>query len=743
MRHFKKRTLALVLASVVTVVGAFGAENYKNSLMNLTFESSANGINMNVETKIPYGGNVSPIKKDATTYVLMLPEMDSSASTPDLSAVTGQIESVNIRTMPYSSNAKGYTRITIKTYNQSLYLTGQSKLYIETIKEETQPEIETNSTNIVQNNSYNNNRVKNTQNRYSSYKTKQNYRKNYQQNRTYRKQNIEPQQTINYNDIESNLKEEKINYNENSFSSTENTTFKKKKDSTSPFLLWLFSILIVLCSVYFYSKAKTKMAEITGENFDINGEENPKKRKQQRADKINTVNKIDKSYTKSYIEPIKNDIKIQKEEVQKDFNIVDLDELFKEQSTENIDENLALEDFLSGFSFMEEEQPLKEPEKSFDEEFYKKVITNPNIKFSTTEVNCIYKLISNEITDEIYQDIEKNKTLVKEKESLDKQSRLEELVTNYTISQNIKFKKEDIEALDKILDAELDSSFVTDLRTDSERTKQMEKEILAFNDKLKKPSEIITMKVKNFLPDLSEALKKLGNKKIESNYKPDAVYYSEGYDVSILSIEETLPDLSIEIDKEDAFETKPQHNEIEYLDPNYSFDVPKLSITETLKVNNSIKPDTINEEFVKDNFNTENKDNPAQKLIKQINESKTDVKPKEIKKVVPDTKKEEITNVSKPQYIIDNESLIVLNTAKINQNIGFHLAKSNSGYTVLGYINNELIKLKTYDNLKSEQIQARLNKRIDEQTSSYIIKIGTAKFIVEVIDNNIKYLMDL
>ena len=40
MKHFKKRTIALVLASVVTVVGAFGAENYKNSLMSLKFALS-------------------------------------------------------------------------------------------------------------------------------------------------------------------------------------------------------------------------------------------------------------------------------------------------------------------------------------------------------------------------------------------------------------------------------------------------------------------------------------------------------------------------------------------------------------------------------------------------------------------------------------------------------------------------------------------------------------------------------
>ena len=62
MNRFKKRTIALVLASVVTVVGAFGADNYKNSLMGLKFESSGAGnVNMVVQTKAIFNGNVTPI----------------------------------------------------------------------------------------------------------------------------------------------------------------------------------------------------------------------------------------------------------------------------------------------------------------------------------------------------------------------------------------------------------------------------------------------------------------------------------------------------------------------------------------------------------------------------------------------------------------------------------------------------------------------------------------------------------
>ena len=130
MKNFKKRTIALVLASVVTVAGSFASERFKNSLMNLSFETSENGaLSMIVQTKTNYSGSFKAIKRDANTYLLVLPEFDSKAPTPDLTN-SPNIESVNIRTMPYTNNGNGYTRITVKTYNQPT-LAVQHRLYIE------------------------------------------------------------------------------------------------------------------------------------------------------------------------------------------------------------------------------------------------------------------------------------------------------------------------------------------------------------------------------------------------------------------------------------------------------------------------------------------------------------------------------------------------------------------------------------------------------------------------------------
>ena len=62
---------------------------------------------------------------------------------------------------------------------------------------------------------------------------------------------------------------------------------------------------------------------------------------------------------------------------------------------------------------------------------------------------------------------------------------------------------------------------------------------------------------------------------------------------------------------------------------------------------------------------------------------------------------------------------------------------------MLGYINEQLVKLKYYEELKSEKIQARKSDKLSNEASRYIVRIGLSKFVIELKDNNIKYIMDL
>ncbi len=590
MKQFKKRTIALVLASVVTVVGAFGAENYKNSLMSLKFEGGSNGtVSMTVLTKRNYEQSITPVKKDATTYVIMLPETNSQMpSSPELA---GDVESVNVRTMPYTSGSKGYTKITIKTAPNAM-LTASKALYIPEKKSEDElptsqpiqpipPREDYQSTSPVipsQNEVQTRNpapiRSASGVNQTTPIDIKQSVRQ------------FEPSPAREESMAENARKQvtEPVQENSNSF---------------EVMLLIMGVLFVIVTSVFIYLKGKDKMAEVIGEQVDFSDDE-PKKDKKKEPDKKqirNTIRKLDKMYSKPNKMPVESlqftspapipQAPIQPEVESQpvdDTLVVDLDELFQEKTkttpTEpqaiEEEDNSALEDFLNGFSFLDKtEDTQKEENKAFDEELYNKFINDENLKFSKSDIEKIEKLLNTEISDDTMKNISQFAVTNPVENRPTSRERLENFVTSYTINQDITFSKDDVNALYKLMNVELDNDFITDLRTNPNRIQEMREEIEKQKSKPHKASELLTLNVKDMLPDLSEALKKQGNRKIESEAKPQVVYYSEGYDVSTLSLKDELPDLSVEINNDVAYEARPS-DDVELVDSSY--EVAKMSV---------------------------------------------------------------------------------------------------------------------------------------------------------------------
>ena len=590
MKQFKKRTIALVLASVVTVVGAFGAENYKNSLMSLKFEGGSNGtVSMTVLTKRNYEQSITPVKKDATTYVIMLPETNSQMpSSPELA---GDVESVNVRTMPYTSGSKGYTKITIKTAPNAM-LTASKALYIPEKKSEDElptsqpiqpipPREDYQSTSPVipsQNEVQTRNpapiRSASGVNQTTPIDIKQSVRQ------------FEPSPAREESMAENAQKQvtEPVQENSNSF---------------EVMLLIMGVLFVIVTSVFIYLKGKDKMAEVIGEQVDFSDDE-PKKDKKKEPDKKqirNTIRKLDKMYSKPNKMPVESlqftspapipQAPIQPEVESQpvdDTLVVDLDELFQEKTkttptepqTIEEEDNSALEDFLNGFSFLDKtEDTQKDENKAFDEELYNKFINDENLKFSKSDIEKIEKLLNTEISDDTMKNISQFAVTNPIENRPTSRERLENFVTSYTINQDITFSKDDVNALYKLINVELDNDFITDLRTNPNRIQEMRQEIEKQKSKPHKASELLTLNVKDMLPDLSEALKKQGSRKIESEVKPQVVYYSEGYDVSTLSLKDELPDLSVEINNDVAYEARPS-DEVELVDSSY--EVAKMSV---------------------------------------------------------------------------------------------------------------------------------------------------------------------
>lgn len=922
MRNFKKRTIALVLASVVTVAGSFAADKYKNSLMGLTFEASNNGaMSMIVQTKSGYSGILNPIKRDANTYILTLPEMNSQAPTPDLTN-NPYIQSVNIRTMPYTNNGSGYTRITIKTNNlqtlpvqHRIFLAdsqyGREILRLKEIELEKKREEE--------------------EAKREREELQQRQQIELMKERMAREEAMQRQEALEAESAQEETEQEKVEttYSEPIDLNTSNAT---PQENNEAFFLVLGVFLIILFSAFLFVKAKDRMTELSGESLDLDVSADKKKKipnnkkSSKKINKIkNTIKTLDSTYTKSasmqnrneYTPSVSNNEPIVVEEE----NVVDLDKLFQEQveaqkseQVANDDENAALEDFLSGFSFDEEygqdeiiEEP-EEPEELYNEELFEQII-NGNFKFNSDDFECINQLMRMEIADEAIRNAKdyliSNPIKPKSKDKI-----LEDLITTYAIKQNINFTKKDVDALYKLINVEIDSDFITDLRTNPQRTKEIYEEMAKAKGKVARPSDIVTLKVSESLPNLAQALEKQGNKEIKSNYKPDTVYHSKGYDVSTLSVTKDLPDLSKEIDKKEAYISKPSAK-IELVDNSYKIETLSISpdlqnISEALKNPKSFEKEeaelvVVDEKKLLENISqvqfkpfddntqdfevlndfddfyaidetdpndvltfeeiaaefeelysikiTNEGEEEQKEILKQEeeqNETNVDliqqelakffgaeqttlddsedviynlnkeiIEEKSIEKPVIDVKEETIKPINKIEEpvkqvesvelvnleqkerkkierersklsqdvlnkiqekraerqatietkkeitntklqkapdtaenqtkicVIENESYDVLSTVVFTDNIGCYLTKNSKGYFVVGYIGDKLIQIKSYESLKSEKIQARMSEKLENGTMRYLVRIGIHKFILDVDNENIKFIMDL
>ncbi len=874
MEHYTKRTVALVLASVVTVVGAFGAENYKNSLMSLKFNSTQNGsVNMTLYTKTNYEENINLVKKDANTYVIMLPETDSGMPySPEIQ--NNNIQSVNVVTMPYTTSGKGYTKVTVKTYN-GVNIIPQKAIYI---REQAKNPLLTDEKNQEENNVYNESKIIE-----SNEKPNEDFNipKTQPENKVL---NPPPSQTREYAPQESRVSNQNTNNQVNKTPTKSNNLSKSEKEKqqgysssesspTEKLAILAGFIISVILIVFIYIQSKEKMAAIVGEqgNFDLSDDETQEKKKTKKI--RSTINKLDKKYKNKMVSRVNmitgNTITGHKQSINsepKPQEIIDLDSLYEEKNklknAEQVDiiEEDDLAEFLTEFTF-DEEEIAEENEFTFDEELYNKILNTKDIGFAPSDIEKINQLMQNEISDETISNLNK---YIKPtpKPPISKQERLENFISTYSLDLNIQFSKDDVDALSRLMDVELDRDFVTNLHTNPIRTQQMLKELENKEIKPHHTSEIITLNVKDMLPDLSKELKKYGNKKIESNAQPQVVYYSEGYEVKKLNVGKELSELPTALKKENSYDYKPSYKEdivasgynvatltIKEELPDLSdvqkhpekyeekeaekpkidenallknlehvsfkpFYEEKIQPKEKIEIKEIVEPEKKNipEETIKTEEKPQNKNENEQasksyqtevnkpekqeqeEVIKKLNDKKASEKlpilkkpqkehivredkttealinsirqkqslksalkkepeknlklsekpeEKAVQKIQTDKNSEKITKFV-PQTIshYGKEYSVIKNSA-FNDTTGCYLCKNDTGYAIFGYIKENLFKLKEYGSLKTISIQTRLNEKNKDGTSSYLIKVGSNKFVISLSEEKMEFLLDL
>ena len=109
------KKILVICASLMTLAPVMG-DDFKNSVVNMKFtKDSVGNLKVNVVTAKPYTNPVFVNRKEDNRYVILLPETGNAmCGRPVIDNVAGTVTGVTIKTQPYSAGGcKGYTKITI------------------------------------------------------------------------------------------------------------------------------------------------------------------------------------------------------------------------------------------------------------------------------------------------------------------------------------------------------------------------------------------------------------------------------------------------------------------------------------------------------------------------------------------------------------------------------------------------------------------------------------------------------
>lgn len=783
MERYKKKTIALCLASLLTVVGAFGAENYNNTLMDIKVNAGSGGyVSITTFTQKPYNEVVKANKIDDNTFVITLKDTNNNASAPNINKYDN-IESIQISTYPYTSESEGCTRIVVKT-NGEPALSASNALYI--------PD------NII----YSTRDESDSEDEYED-SSAEDYDTTEEQ--TGNDTTYTPEDNTNAENSESTPDAfTPSDYNaQSSGGSTEYMT-----------VILCISILLILIG-FIFMLSRDKMASVVGDQGELDVEENKKNKKQNKTKKLkSTINKLDKTYSTkktssdfSYNNQTTEYTTLSEEntssaEEDEPQNVVDLDLLYQEtqkapaQNTDGADnDNDDLADLLNSFISASEPEEIPE-EEPFDEEFYNEIINSKKLNFTESDIKKLNALLQIEISSETMDNLKKYMS-TPIKTAPTKDQILADLISTYSINQSISFTNEDVKAIQKLMNVELGEDFTNNFATNPERTKIVEKKIREnAGRKALKTSEIITLSVKDMLPDLSQELKKQGGKAIKSEVKPTVVYFSEGYEYQKLEVSDDFQTIKADTEQN---EYKPSYqapivaSEYEYSTLSIKDELPDLADVKAnpKKYDNTPKKQTADESallkslanvtfkpFYEDSVNSmgfeefendepknndiitepvltvpvktpRNEDN-AQKLLKLIEaqqneralkkQSDSDVFKKELEASVEKRKKQPEKQAPEP-YRFNGEDAELIKTVKCSDNSTCKIIHKKGMYYITGNMGEKEFLLKEYKALKDCTLFVRPHEK--EQKDKYLVKVGIHKFIIKVTKDNMEFLMDL
>lgn len=672
-------------------------DDFKNSVVNMKFtKDSVGNLKVNVVTAKPYTNPVFVNRKEDNRYVILLPETSNAmCGRPVIDNVAGTVSGVTIKTQPYSAGGcKGYTKITI-TSPHPIKVTAHASVPIGSAPVQAQKTVVKPTQTVAKTTPVQAQKqvVKPTQTvEQTKVATKSKVEDDF---------DIMPQPKIlvkEQKQLSEEINGEKVVSTDNKTSNNFSFDFDMIK------LLMVISaiglpILVLMFIISMNRKMRQKLQTVS-ETVQVEPVEDNKE---------NVVNDVEEDINLAETqEMLQEENEILSDEVDESFaNIIN-----KEEATDTI-MSMPLEQKIDEFLDDNVHDELSEPEEE--------VIEESILQEDESQEESEEEPLEDNILDEV---------------------ELEE------VTEDLEYVEDDEpqENLEQVEDEESESDI-----DDVEQTTQDNEEVI---------SEVQVED--NELED-DEILEENETSEQNEDVEEDTDEESENdEDVSIdeplISEEADLPDVSVdEVDivEDDEQNENTEDNNSEILDNDIEDDTvlsdEAEQETEDDLTAEDENADEIVEEYIPDGFiNEYEPEVDDDSIFEELRADALDFSESELEDDL-DNDSVEVDETAQDDEVFDElreeyvtvDGLRVLSKADLTDSSGFYLVNFENFSSLIGYINEEIFVLKTFDVFVNNEIYVKVAEQLSDKIYRYIVKVGLYKMVIEVTDKKMSHLIDL
>lgn len=226
------------------------------------------------------------------------------------------------------------------------------------------------------------------------------------------------------------------------------------------------------------------------------------------------------------------------------------------------------------------------------------------------------------------------------------------------------------------------------------------------------------------LPDV-----KINEEPIASETPDDVLLEDTESEIEPEEIEEILSEANEDISDDETVEQEIETEDLSTDEDNETVDeveeeyTPDGFITE---FEPDIDDDSVFEELRSDSLDFTKQEEPDEEPIEIVEEAQDD----------------EVFDELRDEYVTV-DGLTVLSKADLTETSGFYLVNFENFSSLIGYINEEIFVLKTFDEFVNNEIYVKVAEQLSDKVLRYIVKIGLYKMVIEVTDKKMSHLIDL